>query len=86
MPLPRGFERNVLKAIQGFKVADSEAIATKLSVSPTYVEEVCQALIEYGFVFLSATGKYKLTAKGETFSLLGKYIVAPHRAEQFHDF
>lgn len=86
MAVPRGSERTVLKAIQGLKVTDSEAIAKKLSVSPGYVEEVCESLIENGFVFMSARGKYKLTAKGETFSLLGKYIIAPHRAEQFHDF
>ena len=83
--LPTGDERTVLKALQALGVADAEKIASKAVLSPGYVEEVCQSLIEKDFVRQNNQGVYRLTPKGETFNL-SKYVVTPRRASIFRDW
>lgn len=83
--LPTGNERSVLKAIQSLVIADADKIARKAVLSPGYVEEVCQSLIEKGFVRQTRQGLYTVTAKGDTFNL-SKYVVTPRRASIFRDW
>lgn len=80
----QGAERSILRAISRLEEADAEAISYKVALSLSYIEEVCESLVENGYLTQSATGRYQLTAKGEKYNP-SKYIATPRRASRFRD-
>lgn len=80
----QGAERSILRAISRLEEAGGEAISRKVALSVGYVEEVCNSLVERGYLLLTSSGRYQLTSKGEKYNP-SRYIVTPRRASRFRD-
>jgi len=60
----KGNEKQVLKIIAELIEADGEAIGRKVGTSPEYAAEICQGLIDDGYVVESSKGRFRLTPEG----------------------
>jgi len=59
----KGNERQVLRVVAELKEADGPTIARKVGVSAEYAAQICQGLINDGYLGGSGNGKYELTPK-----------------------
>ncbi|MCK4325404.1 hypothetical protein KAW55_01460 [bacterium] len=60
----KGNEKQVLRIVAELKETDSEAIARKAGVSTEYVTEICQGLVNDGYLIERGNGRYQLTQSG----------------------
>jgi len=59
----KGNERQVLRVVAELKETDGPTIARKVGVSAEYAAQICQGLINDGYLGGSGNGKYALTPK-----------------------
>jgi len=57
----KGNEKQALRIVAELREANEEAIARKVGVSAEYVTEICQGLVNDGYLAENSNGKYKLT-------------------------
>jgi len=60
-----GTESQILKIIGELREAAAGSIARRMAVSEEYVIEVCQALLQDGYLAEQAPGRYALRIKAE---------------------
>lgn len=64
MPIATGREMGILKIVSTLQEVDAATISRKLVVSEKYVETLCQALVEDGYL-QETKGVYKISPAGE---------------------
>ena len=57
----KGNEKQVLKIVAELREANKESIARKIGISAEYVFEICQGLVNDGYLAGGSNGKYRLT-------------------------
>jgi len=57
----KGNEKQIIRIVAELEAAGRETIARKIGVSTGYAAEICQGLIDDGYLVGSGNGSYRLT-------------------------
>jgi len=60
----KGSEKQIIEIVGELKETDREAIGRRVGVSSKYVAEICQGLVNDGYLIERGNGRYQLTQSG----------------------